>query len=150
MKNEKNLSPEVIAELRLKHLEMLQGAIARMATYSASLKNYCITTVTAISGFAISLQSPLIAMIAILPTLIFALLDGQYLRNERRFRKLFDRVRREDWQTATGFDMDPKIMPGLSFFSTLFSWSILSFYLPVGICVAGLIIFAEVLYGRVL
>jgi hypothetical protein len=37
------VSPEKMAELRVKHLEMLQALITRMAGYGASFKSYCIT-----------------------------------------------------------------------------------------------------------
>ena len=93
------ISPDKVAELRLKHLEMLQSAVARMAGVGVSLKNYCITLTTAVCGFSITLQRPLVALLALLPITTFALVDAQYLRIERRFRALFDRVRSEDWGT---------------------------------------------------
>jgi hypothetical protein len=78
-----------ITELRVKHLEMIQAIISRVANKGATLKNYCLTLVTAICGLAVSLQRPLAAAMAFLPVVIFALLDDQYLRVERRFRHLF-------------------------------------------------------------
>ena len=37
-------------EMHIQHLQMLQGVIARMASNSASLKNYCMTISAAIIG----------------------------------------------------------------------------------------------------
>jgi hypothetical protein len=45
------MPPEKIAELRVKHLEMLQSLITRMAGYGAPFKSYYITVVTLSSGF---------------------------------------------------------------------------------------------------
>jgi hypothetical protein len=52
------VTPDKIAELRVKHLEILQGLISRMAGYGASFKSYCITLVTAVIGFAFTLHRP--------------------------------------------------------------------------------------------
>jgi hypothetical protein len=51
------MTPDKTAELRVKHLEMLQGLITRMAGYGASFKSYCITVVTAVIGFAFNIAS---------------------------------------------------------------------------------------------
>jgi hypothetical protein len=55
------MPPEKIAELRVKHLEMVQSLITRMAGYGASFKSYCITVVTAVIGFALTAHKPSIA-----------------------------------------------------------------------------------------
>jgi hypothetical protein len=49
---------EKVAELRIKHLEMLQTLITRMAGYGAAFKSYCITVTTAVIGFAFTLHRP--------------------------------------------------------------------------------------------
>ena len=85
---------------------------------------------TAVCGFAITLQRPLVALIAILPITTFALLDAQYLRLERCFRALFERSRAEDWGTLPSFDISPK-SPAVRYWGTFFSWSIATFYLPL-------------------
>jgi hypothetical protein len=55
------LSPEKIADLRVKELEMIQVVIGRLGSYGATLKNYCITLATAICGFAFTSNRPLAA-----------------------------------------------------------------------------------------
>jgi hypothetical protein len=75
---------------------MIQVVISRIANYSATLKNYCITLVTAACGFSITLKIPAGALLALLPIVLFGLLDAQYLRIERRFRALFEKTRQED------------------------------------------------------
>jgi hypothetical protein len=65
---------------------MLQTLISRMAGYGASFKSYCITVTAGVIGFGLTLRSPAVAGLALLPVLTFAVADSQYLRVERRFR----------------------------------------------------------------
>ena len=141
---------EKIAELRVKHLEMVQANIARMSNHSASLKNYCVTLVTALCGFAVTLHRPLVALVALLPIVVFALLDAQYLRVERRFRGLFDAIRAGDWSAIPSFEIDLKTAPGVSYRSTICSWSIASFYGPLACALILVVLTAEFIYGRII
>jgi uncharacterized protein (DUF486 family) len=141
------IAAEKIAELRVKHLEMVQSIVARMASYGASFKSYCITVTTATCGFAITLQRPLVALVAVLPVAIFAVLDAQYLRVERRFRALFDRLRLEDWGTIPSFEINLKTAPPIGYWGVLFSWSIVSFYAPLSIGVVIVVLIARYFHG---
>jgi uncharacterized protein (DUF486 family) len=120
------LTQENYTDLRVKHLEMVQAVIARLAVTGEAHKNYCLTISTAICGLAVTLQKPMIVLLALLPIVVFAFLDAQYLRTERRFRDHFDLVRAEDWGLAPNFSMCPKSKP--SYLSALTSWSIAGFY----------------------
>ena len=142
------MPPEKIAELRVKHLEMLQGLITRMAGYGASFKSYCITVVTAVLGFAFTLHRPAVAALALLPLITFALVDAQYLRVERRFRGLFDVVRKESWEAMPSFEIDLKNAPVKSYWSALGSWSIASFYAPLAVGVLIAVLGARLAYGK--
>ena len=85
----------------MKHLELVQAIVTRIANCGATLKNYCITLTTAVSGFAITLHRPIVALLALLPIVVFGILDAPFVRIERRFCGLFvDTVRREDWAVA--------------------------------------------------
>src|ERR1700732_2748823 len=117
------MSPEKIAELRVKHLEMLQSLITRMAGYGASFKSYCITVTTAVIGFAFTLHRPAVAGLALLPFIAFGVADAQYLRVERRFREVFNLVRKESWDTMPSFEINLKGAQGQSFLSAATSWS---------------------------
>ena len=44
----------LVCAVLLKHLDMIQALIARMAGYGASFKSYCITVTTAVAGFAVA------------------------------------------------------------------------------------------------
>jgi hypothetical protein len=125
------ISAEKVAELRVKHLEMLQALIARMAGYGAAFKSYCITVTTAVIGFALTLHRPAVAALALLPVVAFGLADAQYLRVERRFRDVFNLVRKESWEAIPSFDINLQSAPAQSFLSAATSWSIISFYTPL-------------------
>ncbi|WP_456739410.1 hypothetical protein [Bradyrhizobium sp. USDA 376] len=127
------MPPEKIAELRVKHLEMLQGLVTRMAGYGASFKSYCITVVTAVVGFALTAHKPNVIWLALLPLVAFALADAQYLRVERRFRAVFNLVRKEGWDQMPTFEINLEHAPTHSYLSALLSWSIVGFYAPLTI-----------------
>src|SRR6202041_1498492 len=127
------MPPEKIAELRVKHLEMLQSLITRMAGYGASFKSYCITVVTAVIGFSFTLHRPGVAALALLPVLAFGVADAQYLRVERRFRDVFNLVRKEGWEQMPTFDINLYSAPAQSYLSAVTSWSIVWFYAPLAI-----------------
>jgi len=129
------ISADKIAELRIKHLEMLQSLITRMAGYGASFKSYCITVATTVIGFGFTLHRPLVSALAILPILAFAFADAQYLRIERRFRGVFNAVRAESWETIPSFEISLERAPTERFGSAATSWSILGFYAPLAIVV---------------
>jgi hypothetical protein len=142
------LDPGKIAELRVKHLEMVQAVVARLAGQGATIKNYCITVTTAVCGFAITLQRPFVALLALFPIVIFALLDAQYLRVERRFRALFDQFRREDWGELPSFQISLNAAPEIAYISVLLSWSIFYFYAPLALGVGIVVLLARCVHGN--
>jgi len=79
-------------EAKLKHLEFIQGAIARMATNSFLFKGWAITIAAALSAFAAVNTKRALLAIALISTLLFWGLDGYYLWLERGFVKLHNQV----------------------------------------------------------
>lgn len=142
--------PDKFVEMRIKHLEMVQAIVARMASQGATLKNWCITTTTALCGFAITLQRPIVALLALLPVVTFALLDTQYLRIERRLRELFDRVRAEDWTMPPSFEIDLKDAPNINYWAVFVSWSIVSFYALLALGIALVVLVLGIIHGRII
>ncbi len=80
-------------EKKLKHLEMIQAVISRMAKNSFLLKGWNVVLVSAIFALASGESKSQLACLAYLPATVFWLLDGYFLRQERLFRKLYDKVR---------------------------------------------------------
>ena len=143
-----SLNSSKIADLKVKHLEMIQVVVLRMSNQAAAVKSYCVTVTTAVCGFAITLQRPIVALIALLPITTFALLDAQYLRLERCSRALFERSRAEDWGTLPTFDINLKSAPSVRYWRTFFSWSIVTFYLPLLGGVLIVVLIARCVYGK--
>ncbi len=130
-------------ELWVRQLEFVQAIIARLAGYGADLKNYCITLVTAVVGVAITAGKPAIGLIALLPIIVFAGLDVQYLRTERRYRDSYALVRAEPPDTMPSFDLNPERVPPSELWSSLASWSIWPFYAALTVGVLVIIYFGE-------
>ena len=72
-----------------KHLEFLQAAISRMAANSFLAKGWSVTLVTALLALAIKDGRHYFTLVAILPVIVFAILDAYYLALERGFRRRF-------------------------------------------------------------
>ena len=79
-------------EAKLKHLEFIQSAIARMANNSFLFKGWAITIAAALSGFAAFDTRRALLVIALVSTLLFWALDGYYLWLERGFIELHNEV----------------------------------------------------------
>jgi hypothetical protein len=71
------------------HLTLLQGVIQRMASNSASCKAWCITLVSAILVIVADKAKPQYAFIALVPVLLFFVLDAYYLGLEKGFRESY-------------------------------------------------------------
>lgn len=84
-----------ISDKKIKHLEFIQNVITRMNTNSFQIKGWMITIVSALLALFASGEKKevLYLFVAIVPTLIFWFLDAYYLRQERKFRGLYDEVR---------------------------------------------------------
>ena len=83
------------------YLQSLQGAINRLSGQSFTIKGWALTVFSAFLGLAVSQHSTPIAMVALVPTVLFWTLDGYYLALERRFRQLFENAFRN---TSTVID----------------------------------------------
>jgi len=96
---------------KIKHLEMLQAIIQRMAVNSFMLKGWSVILVSALFALAVDTSKSRLVFLAYLPALVFWLLDGYFLRQERMFRKLYDKVR-ETSEDAIDFSMDTTPVAG--------------------------------------
>ncbi len=80
----------------IKHLELIQGVVDRLANNSFAFKTWAIVLVAAVFAFAAGDGNPIFLLIALIPALAFWGLDAYYLRQERLFRALYDAVRKDD------------------------------------------------------
>jgi hypothetical protein len=97
---ERRFSPE-----RVKHLEMIQSVIARLGSDSFLVKGWAVAATGVFLGFAVANDQPWLALPSVLITAMFWLLDTYYLRSERLFRLLYDRVREPEHSDYEPFAM---------------------------------------------
>ena len=96
-------------ENKLAHLQMLQSIIARMASNSFSLKGWSVVLVSALFALGAADANIRFVYLAYFPAVAFWLLDGYFLRQERLFRKLYDRVRTME-SSKIDFSMDTSVV----------------------------------------
>jgi len=79
---------------RIKHLEMIQTIISRMAHNSFTLKGWAVTLTAALLVLASDRGTmTAAACLYCIPAVVFWMLDAYYLALERRFRGLYERAR---------------------------------------------------------
>ncbi len=122
---------------KLKHLEMIQAVISRMAANSFLLKGWSVTLTAAVFALAGSKNdNAFLVLIALLPVVMFWGLDGYFLRQEKLFRKLYDYVRSLD-EAEIDFSMDTSSFQGAvdTELKIITSGTLLKFHLPVTVIV---------------
>ena len=117
---------------RVKHLEMIQGVIARMANSSAWMKRLVIVVVGGAAALAIrgGYSTDMLPGLAVMLTVVFWLMDARYHQQERWFRALFNAVREENPGHRPDFRMEPskEIRSQSNFRQSAFSWSSFLYY----------------------
>ena len=138
---------------KIKHLEMIENIIERMAKNCFQLKTWTMTLVVLIGGLASKDTERKFILIAFIPIIVFWLLDTYYLRLERQFRILYKTVT-EKCDDEIDFSMDlsqiqnmsisdsKKICPLNCFLST----TEIVFYLPITVTL-GVIIYILNIFG---
>lgn len=116
-------------ENKSKHLEMIQGIIARMDNNSFLIKGWSVTLISALFALAASGSNKDYVLISYFVLPIFWILDGFYLHQERCFRSLFNNVRART-ETEIDFNMETKSHNSgrNSWGQSIFSRVLLTFY----------------------
>ena len=120
-------------ENKRKHLEMIQGIINRMAGNLFFLRGWTITLIAALFALAAKDANSKYIVIAYFPVIIFWILDGYFLSQERLFRSLYNHVRKLD-EKEIDFSMDTseyKKEEKNSWVCSMFSSTLLFFYMPL-------------------
>jgi len=122
------------SEAVIHHLQFIQGVISRMNSNAFALKALAATITAAVLAYTGAVQDATFELLlaGVVPVVVFWLMDAQYLRQERLFRKLYDGVRKGE--IAEPFDMNFKKyeedVDGV--FDIALSWSVFWFYLTLG------------------
>ncbi len=129
---------------KIKHLELIQSVINRMASNSFLLKGWSVTLVAALIALSAKDADKTIVLIAYLPWIMFWTLDAYYLRQERLFRKIYERViELEEEEINFSLDTKPFKQEVDSWFKTGFSVTLSIFHLIlfVAILIVTVILF---------
>lgn len=141
-----------VEEKKVKHLEFIQSNIARMNQCSFQMKGWMLTVATALLAlYASSINTELgkgnniFIFIAIVPTLIFWVLDSYYLQQERKFCGIYnDLISITKNTKIKEFEMPLEKYDGYKYclFRVMFSKTEWALYLLViiGLVVAGVLL----------
>ena len=121
------------------HLTMMQGIITRMAENSRSCKLWCVTLVAAVLVLVARTEQPHYALLALLPAILFLILDTYYLALERAFRDSYNafvrKLHQGELQSADLYRLAPSGSIPRLFFACLKSFAIWPFYPALAIMV---------------
>jgi hypothetical protein len=112
------------------HLAFIQNTIDRMASNLFLLKGWTITLIAALFALAAKDSNDAYFLIAYFPAGMFWVLDGYFLSQERRFRSLYEHVRKLD-ESQIDFSMDTRDfakVPGNTWIGAFFSKTLLIYY----------------------
>jgi len=129
------------------HLQITQSVVQRMASNSASCKAWCIALVSAILVVVATTGKPQYALISIIPTVLFLILDTYYLTLEKMFRQSYnsfiEKLHTGEVTTPDLYIVSPSGSTLRGFFASITSFSIWPFYLTLLVMtfVAKLIVF---------
>jgi hypothetical protein len=117
-----------------------------MAAASGLAKAWCLTVATATLGYAVAKDASHVAWLTIFSAVMFGLLDARYLREEKKFRCLYDDAR---YGNVELFDMyahrygdrkDSAYSKKTRWRSVIASWSVWLFYGPILLVAIGVLI----------
>lgn len=123
----------VSSEDKRQHLAFAQDIISRMSQSSSNVKSWLLPVVTATYGYAFTQESIAVALLGMIVTLVFAFLDIGYLRTERMYRNLYERIAAED-TSIPPYSLNYKQTQEtrktilLEYFAIIRTWSIGPFY----------------------
>lgn len=133
---------------KIKHLEMIEEIIERMAKNSFQLKGWTMTLVTIIGAFGAKESDKRFIFLAFVPIIGFWILDAFYLQKERRYRGLYRSVC-EKKPDKIDFNMNTSLVKfskeeakQIRFINCLKSISVSGFY---GIIVITILVFVAIL-----
>ena len=97
-------------EKKIKHLEMIEALIERMAKNCFQIKGWTITLVSLVGTFSTRDADKRFILLAFIPIIVFWYLDAYYLHLERRYRGLYREVSEKD-EEEIDFNLDTSMVP---------------------------------------
>ena len=134
-------------ENKIKHLEMIQGVINRMAKNSFMLKGWAVTLAACIFALASKDTDKMYFLISYLPVIVFWFLDSYYLLQERLYRDLYNDVRKKS-NSEIDFSLNAAGYAKKDYKRTLLGCVIskteLWFYLPLALICSCVIVITHI------
>lgn len=137
-------------ENKIKHLEMVENIIERMAKNSFQIKAWAMTLVTVVGALGAKEADKRFMLLAFVPIIGFWLLDAFYVQQERRYKALYRSVC-EKKEEDIDFNLNTRNITFTSdeakricFFNCLRSTSVSLFY---GVLTVTLIVLVAILKG---
>ncbi|MFY1688029.1 hypothetical protein [Plantactinospora sp. WMMB782] len=97
--------PDPTPDDRRKHLDYIQAVVTRMSAASSSAKSWLLPVVTATYGYALTKNVESLALLGMAAVFLFSILDANYLRQEKAYRRLYGIVA-SDAQVVPLFSLD--------------------------------------------
>lgn len=128
----------IIMDEKVKHLELIQGVINRLAQVSFILKGWAVTLVVGLLVVVANTPHWWYGFMGLIPIFVFWGLDAFYLRQERLFRLLYEKAR--TGSNGSGIPIFSMDTSGLqsntdNWGKTLFSLTLLGVYGMLGLLV---------------
>ena len=122
---------------KIKHLEMIETIIERMAKNSFQLKGWTVTLVTLVNALAAKDSDKRFIILSIIPIFGFWVLDAIYLRLERKYKILYAQVAKKK-EEEIDFNLNTELIDysecekrRICFFKCFISKSEIPFYLTL-------------------
>lgn len=129
-------------ENKLKHLELIQGVITRMAGNLFYLRGWVITLVAGVLALLSQINGDVVPFLLLILVMVISwIYDGYFLALERMYRDLYNKVRKLK-EEEVDFSMDVsefKKYKKNSIFFCMFSSTLFFFYAPLIISAVYLI-----------
>lgn len=131
-------------EKKLRYLEIINTIIARMASNSFSLKGWAVTLASGVLILSAKESNKLFFLIAYFPIITFWFLDSYYLQLERKYRFIYDRVRKmeiAEIEYDVSIDgLSKKDYKKLAYCNCLASGTELMFYIPCALTITVVVL----------
>lgn len=129
-------------ENEITHLNLIQSVISRMANNSFLLKGWCITLIAALIALGIGKDIQM-WIVCLLPLFGFWYLDAFFLKTERAYRSLYEKVILKDGSVPL-FSLNPALSGvNHSIWQAFCSQTLLFFYGPLGLIMVIVYLLAE-------
>ena len=137
-------------EKKIKHIEMIENIIERMAKNSFQLKGWAMTLIALVGTISAQGSDKRFILLAFIPIVGFWVLDSFYLQQERKYKQLYKNVAAKD-ENQIDFNLDTSKVVGtvdemkrLCFCKCMFSITELWSYPLIAVVLIVLIIILKI------